>query len=247
MKTTANELRTMVMDNALNLGRLSEKALGKDDYKELTSLYTTALDALTHWASADYAHVSTTAESDAAFTAIKAILSIYATDEDRIIIDQTSMRTMRDLATKPRRQYSAEYKRAHKAYKDAEKTVFERLKDLITLGAPAISADETAQEYTARVRSAGINTVVGECDMLDMLNAAWSVFTVKTKARKKVMDAGNWTWKRPVAVSVGEFAELVENYVADCLMDGYNLKSSKTVRDERAAERAARAEAKKSK
>lgn len=239
MMKTALELRTLVMDNSLTVGRLSQDELGTADYRELGALYRNALDALTEWASKDYAHTSTTAESDAAFAAVKAILNLFATDEERIIIDQTSMRTMRDLATKPKRQYSDAYKKARAAHNKAKKTLAERYADLITLGAPVRGEDEETAAYVARIREAGIKTVVGVTDMVEMYTAAESVCIIKAAAEQSVKDAGNWTWKRPEAVNMNEFADLVENYIADCLIDGYNIKTSKAIREEKAAARAA--------
>jgi hypothetical protein len=237
MKTTAIELRALVIDNDLTVGRLDKETLGTSDYKELTSLYSNALDALTLWASKDYKHTSTTGEPDSAFNAVKAILALFATDENRIIIDQTAMRTMRDLATKPRRMYSAEYKKAYKAYKNAHNTLIERYADLLTLGVPERNENESTQDYKKRIIESGVNVMSGTINMLDMYLAAEGVLLVKDKAVEDIKAAGNWTWKRPVAVSLGEFAELVENYIADCLMDGYNLKPSKQVRDEKAKAR----------
>ena len=239
MKKTAIELRTLVIDNSLTLGRLTKEQLDSADYKELTALYTNALDALTDWAAKDYKHQSTTAESDAAFNAVKAILNLFATDEERIIIDQTSMRTMRDLATKPFRDYSAEYKEARKHKNSASKTLDARYADLMTLGAPARGDEETTEHYVTRVRESGVKTVVGVTDMLDMYTAAESVYLVKSQREEAVRNAGNWTWKRPKAVALNEFADLVENYIADCLVDGYNIKTSKAIRDEKAARLAA--------
>lgn len=232
----AMTLRTLVMDNALTLGRLNKETLG-EDYKTLSTLYTNALDALTEWASKDYAHTSTKEDVDNAFTHIKAILELFATDEDRIIIDQSSMRTMRDCATKPRRLYSAEYKKAEKARKEQAKQVDSRYEDLLTLGCPAIDEDEAIFDYTVRVRDLGINVTSNGIDMLSMYENAVATLAVKTKRVEDIKAKGNWTWRRPVAVSLAEFADLVENYIADCLMDNYNIKSSKTVRDERKAER----------
>ena len=240
MKKTAIELRTLVMDNSLTVGRISQDDLGTADYRELTALYRNALDALTEWASKDYAHTSTTNDCNAAFTAIKPILELYATDEERIIIDQASMRTMRDLATKPKRQYSKAYKDARSALNKAKKTFAERYADLITLGAPERGEEEETAAYVARVREAGTKTVVGVTDMLEMYTAAESVLTIKTAAEEAVKAAGNWTWKRPEAVNINEFADLVENYIADCLIDGYNIKTSKAIREEKAAARAAK-------
>ena len=239
MKKTALELRTLVMDNALEIGRVSMDNLGTEDYRELSTLYRNALDALTDWAAKDYKHLSTDTESDAAFTAVKAILAVFSTDEERIIIDQTSMRTMRDLATKPKRQYSDAYKTARAAHNKAKKTLAERYSDLITLGAPVRNEDEETAAYVARIRATGIKTMVGVTDMLDMYTAAESVCIIKAAAEQSVKDAGNWTWKRPEAVNINEFADLVENYIADCLIDGYNIKTSKAIREEKAAKRAA--------
>ncbi len=254
MLKTALELRNFVIENALTMGRCKKDNIGEDDYKELTSLYRNALDALTEWAAKDYIHQSTSVESDNAFTAVKAILALFSTDEERIIIDQVSMRTMRDLATKPRRLYSSEYRKAHAALLNAKKTAGERYADLITLGAPAIAQVESTDgklkyepidDYIKRVRESGVNTMNGTVDMLEMYKAANSVLTVKQKAEDDIKAKNNWSWKRPVAVPLNEFAELVENYVADCLIDGYNIKTSKAVRDEQAEARKAKAEAKK--
>ena len=236
--TNAKTLRTMVMDNALTLGRLSANTLGKDDYATLTKLYRNALDSLTQWASNDYAHKSTTADSDNAFTAIKAILELYATDEDRIIIDQTSMRTMRDCATKPKRLYSKEYTIANKALKNAAETAKSRYADLITLGCPEIEEDESVEDYAARIVELGIDTTVNSINMLEMYKTANAVLTLKTKAVEDIKANGNWTWRRPVATDLNTFADLIENYIADCLIDNYNIKPYATVRAERAEARA---------
>ena len=241
MKTTANTLRTLVIDNSLTMGRLGKDSIGADDYKELTGLYRNALDALTEWASADYKHTSTIEDSTAAFDAVKAVLALFATDEDRIIIDQTSMRTMRDMAIKPFRDYSKEYKDARSANKKAQKTLAERAADLVTLGAPARKEEESTEDYIARVVASGIDTKAGEVDMLELYKNADAIAIVKAKAEQAVKDAGNWTWRRPRPVSLTVFADLVENYIADCLVDGFNLKSSKTIRKEQAD---AKAEAK---
>jgi hypothetical protein len=233
----ATELRTLVMENALTLGRLDRETLGKQDYATLTVLYRNALDALTEWAGLDYAHKSNKQSADPSFAAVKAILELYATDEDKIVIDQASMRTMRDCATKPKRLYSEAYTKAEKARKAQAKTVLERYNDLITLGAPERNEEEAIEDYVARVREDGIETQVGAVDMLDMFVNASAILVVKEKAVKDIKEAGNWTWRRPVAVDLNTFADLIENYIADCLMDGYNIKSSKTVRDEKAEAR----------
>ena len=245
MKTNAKTLRTMVMDNSLTLGRLSKDTVGAEDYKILTTLYTNALDSLTEWAGKDYAHKSTKEDVDNAFTQVKAILEVFATDEDRIVIDQSSMRTMRDCATKPKRLYSKEYKEAEKSRKNAKKTAEERYDDLMTLKAPELKEEEKIADYVARVRESGIDVVVEGIDMLKMFENAMATLAVRTKKVEDIKAAGNWTWKRPVSVALTEFADLIENYIADCLMDGYNIKSSKAVRAEQ-AERRAMAKAEKS-
>ena len=239
----AMELRTLVMDNALTLGRLDKETLGKKDYDSLTALYRAALDALTEWAALDYAHKSDKKSADPSFEAVKAILALFDTEEDRIIIDQSSMRTMRDCATKPKRLYSDAYTKAEKARKAQAKTANERYNDLITLGAPAREEGEELADYINAIRESGINTVSEGIDMLAMYQAAMAVLAVKTKAVEDIKAAGNWTWRRPVAVDLNTFADLIENYVADCLMDGYNIKSSKVIREEKAeARKAAKAE-----
>lgn len=238
MKTTAMQLRTLVMDNALSLGRLDTKTLGKEDYTELSKLYTTALDMLTEWASKDYAHQASKKDEDNAFTAVKAILALFSTDEERIIIDKSSMRTMRDCATKPKRLYSKEYQMAYKAFKNAKKVVDERTADLITLGCAERNEDESVQEYADRIKASGVDVISEGIDMLSMYVNANAVLTIKAKAVEDVKANGNWTWKRPIAVATNEFAELVENYIADCLTDGYNIKTSANVRAEKAEQRA---------
>lgn len=237
MKNTAKTLRKLVMDNALTLGRLTKEALG-EDYAVMTTLYTNALDALTEWAGKDYAHTSDKTDVDNAFTSIKAILDLFATDEDRIIIDQTSMRTMRDCATKPKRLYSKEYKEAEKARKEQAKQADSRYEDLLTLGCPEINEEEATSDYVARVRALGINVTSNKIDMLSMYENAMATLAVKTKKVDTIKAKGNWTWRRPVAVSLAEFSDLIENYIADCLMDNYNIKSSKAVRAEQAERRA---------
>lgn len=245
MKKSALELRELVIDNSLTLGRLDAKALdSRDDYKDLTERYQIALDDITHWAAQDYAHKTTDADITAAFKAVKDILSLFATDESRIIIDEQSMRSLRDCATKPKRMFTKEYKDAEKARKNAVKTLADRYDDLMALEAPTRKDDEDINDYATRVREAGVNVVVNKIDMLDMYLAASATLTLKEKAVTKIKEAGNWTWRRIYPVELSVFADLVENYIADCLIDGRNIKTSKVVREEKAAERAANAKAK---
>lgn len=239
MKNNAKKLRKLVLENALNLGRLNKETLG-EDYAILTTLYTNALDALTEWASKDYAHKSDKTDVDNAFTHCKAILALFETDEDRIVIDQASMRTMRDCATKPKRLYSEEYKKAEKARKEQTKQAESRYEDLLTLGCPEIGEEETLEDYATRVREMGINTQSKSVDMLEMYKNAVATLAVKTKKVEDIKAKGNWTWKRPVAVSLTEFADLVENYIADCLTDGYNIKPTKVIREEQEKAREAK-------
>lgn len=236
MKNNAKTLRELVMDNALTLGRLNKETLG-EDYSVLTTLYTNALDALTEWANKDYAHKSEKSDVDNSFTHCKAILALFETDTDRIVIDQVSMRTMRDCATKPKRLYSEEYKKAEKARKEQAKTVDSRYDDLLTLGCPEIGEEEALEDYVARVREMGINTKSANIDMLEMYQNAIATLAVKTKKVGDIKAGGNWTWKRPVAVSLPEFADLIENYIADCLTDGYNIKPTRVIREEQAQAR----------
>ena len=235
----AKTLREMVIDNALTLGRLSQETLGKDDYKEMTKLYNDALDAITEWASKDYAHTSTVEDRDNCFNKVKAILDLYTTDDDRIIIDDASMRSMRDCATKPKRFYSKEYAAAEKARKEQDKTAKSRYEDLLTLGCPEIAENEKTEEYVARVRESGIDTNSMGVDMLMMYENAMATLAVKTKKVEDIKKAGNWTWRRAAAVNVTIFADLIENYIADCLIDCYNLKPTAKLRAEQAERRAA--------
>ena len=253
MKTNATELRTMVVENSLELGRLSEQQVGKDDYKELTKLYRNALDMLTEWASADYAHKTEQTHISNAFESVKAILALYETDDNRIAIDNSAMHTMRDLSTQPKRQYSEKYKKAEKARKAQEKTAIERYEDLITMGVEAPTECDVVELikgikdkaeinteltlFIKDVKTSKVVTTIGTTDMLEMFENALATLVVKTKAVEDIKADGNWTWRRPEAVNEKVFADLVENYVADCLIDGYNIKSTKTIRDEAKAKR----------
>ena len=239
MTMTATKLRKLVIDNALTLGRLDKATMG-EDYAVLTALYQNALDALTDWAGKDYAHKTEKSDVDNAFTHVKAILDLFTTKDDKIVIDQSSMRTMRDCATKPKRLYSDEYKKAEKARKEQAKQADSRYDDLLTLGCPERAEDEELADYVARVRALGVNTKSEKIDMLDMYQNALATLAVKTQKVESIKAKGNWTWKRPVAVSLTEFADLVENYIADCLTDGYNIKPTKVIREEQAAAREAK-------
>lgn len=229
MKISAKTLRRMVIENRWTVGQLSEAQLGsKDDYNALRKLYADCLEALTDWAGKDYVHTSDKSDVDNAFAKAKAILEVFATDEDRIIIDNASLRTLRDFAVKPKRMYSENYKKAMKLLKLANATVDARLEDLKTL---EIEVPEEIEDYDAFIQSikdSGIETKVGNLDMLEMLEAALKTVEVREQAVEDVKSAGNWTWKRPAPVNPNEFAELVENYIGDCLEDGFNLKSYKT-------------------
>lgn len=263
MNTSAIELRNLVVENSLELGRLSESQVGKEDYRELTKLYRNALDMLTEWASADYAHKTTQAHISNAFESVKAILALYTTDDDRIAIDNSAMHTMRDLSTQPKRQYSEKYKKAEKARKAQEKTAIERYEDLITMGVD-IPTEYDVKElikgikdkaeigtglvfFSESVKASKVVVTIGTTNMLEMFENALATLVVKTKAVNDIKADGNWTWRRPEAVNEKVFADLVENYVADCLIDGYNIKSTKTIRAEQKAERDAKKLAKEKK
>lgn len=238
MKTTANVLRKLVVENRFEDGRLTEAQVGKEDIKELNKMYTNALETLTMWASKDYAHTSKKSDKDNAFTEVKAILGLYATDESRIIIDEASLRTLRDFAVKPKRMYSEAYKVARKLMKKAEDTLTDRLSDLETLGLPMPEMDAEdfdLEAYVKAIRDSKANTLVGDTDMLEMFVASVNTLALRSAKVDEVKKAGNWTWKRPQPVALGEFATLVENYVGDCLEEGFNLKSYKdTAKDNKA-------------
>lgn len=248
MKTTttiinlsADSLRLAVCDNRENACRLTAEQLGitAEEYKALTALYSSALDAITEFAAIDYKHGDSKDAENSAFASMKQILSMYTTDDTRVIIDAQSLRSLRDFATRPQRCYSAEYKKANKLYKDACKTLNERITDIKTFeGIPTRYADETISKWCDRIVESGVNTKQGEVDMCEMLRAANATKAVREKAVKAIQEAGHWSWRQPVAVSVSVFADMVENYVADCILDNYNLKSSKVIRDEKASERA---------
>lgn len=236
MKTNAKTLRKMVLENRWTAGKLSEAQLGsKDDYVELSKLYKDCLEALTDWAGKDYAHTSNKSDIDNAFDKAKAILTIFATDENRIAIDNASLRTLRDFAVKPKRMYSESYKKAAKLLKLANTTFEARLEDLATLKVEIPEEIEDFDTFVQSIKDSGINTTVGSVDMLEMLVTAHKMVELREQAVEDVKAQGNWTWKRPAPVNPNEFAELVENYIGDCLEDGFNLKSYKaTVADEKA-------------
>lgn len=233
MNTNAKTLRKMVLENRWTAGKLSEAQLGsKTDYNELSKLYKDCLEALTDWAGKDYTHTSKKSDLDNAFAKAKAILELFATEEDRIIIDNASLRTLRDFAVKPKRMYSESYKKAAKLLKLANATVDARLADLATLGVDIPDEIENFDTFVQSIKDSGINTTVGSIDMLEMLTTAHKVVEVREQAIEDVKSAGNWTWKRPAPVNPNEFAELVENYIGDCLEDGFNLKSYKATNAE---------------
>ena len=255
------ELRNLVVENSLELGRLTEQQVGKEDYKELTKLYRNALDSLTEWASADYSHKAEQTHISNAFESVKAILALYETEDNRIAIDNSAMHTMRDLSTQPKRQYSEKYKKAEKARKAQEKTAIERYEDLITMGVEEPTEYDVKELikgikdkaeigtefgfFTESVKASKVVVTIGTTNMLEMFENALATLVVKTKAVNDIKADGNWTWRRPEAVNEKVFADLVENYVADCLIDGYNIKTTKTIREEAKAKRdAKKAEAK---
>ena len=260
MKTNAMELRNLVVENSLELGRLTEKQLGKEDYKELTVLYRSALDAMTNLASANYNHTTTQKHLDDAFNSVKAILGLYETDDDRIVIDKDSMNSIRDMAIKPQRMYSDKYKKAEKARSNQQKTAIERYTDLLTMGVEKPTEYDVVELikgiknkcevptdialFVETVKTSGVNVSVGTTSMLEMFENALATLVVKTKAVNDVKAAGKWTWRRPAPVDGnGEpkvFADLIENYIADCLVDGYNIKPTNVIRAENKAERDAK-------
>lgn len=240
---SAESFRTAVCDNREEVNRVSAESLGITpvEYKALTDLYTETLDAITAWASAGYRHADDVKEyKNNAFSAMKNILALFTTDDNRVIVDDESLATLRDFATKPAIMYSAEYKKANKLYKDSQKTLDERIDDIMTFnGIPARLVGETISKWCDRIAESGVDTMQGEVDMCEMLRNANATMAVRAKAVKTIQDAGKWHWRVAVPVHVSVFADMVENYVADCILDGYNLKSSKVIRDEKAAERAA--------
>jgi hypothetical protein len=233
MNTNAKTLRKMVLENRWTAGKLSEAQLGsKTDYVELSKLYKDCLEALTDWAGKDYTHTSKKSDLDNAFAKAKAILELFATEEERIIIDNASLRTLRDFAVKPKRMYSESYKKAAKLLKLANTTLDARFEDLATLGVEIPEEIENFDEFVQSIKDSGIDTTSGSVDMLEMLISAHKTVEIREKAVEDVKSAGNWTWKRPAPVNPNEFAELVENYIGDCLEDGFNLKSYKATTDE---------------
>ncbi len=247
MTINAESLRNLVIENRWEEKRLSATAgqLCPNDYKELTDLYKAALDALTDWAAIDYSHAPADGKDDAAFTAVKNILALYDNGDTRIIIDRQSMRTMRDCATKPKRLYSDEYKDAKKALSKAKDSLADRMKDAESHNIPMPNADESMDDYVARVRESGIDTKDGAIDLLDLLVASVGTLNLKKRDIDAIVERGHYSWRRPVAVPLNEFADLIENYIGDCLEDGYNIKTSATIREEKKAADKAKRDAKK--
>lgn len=235
----AQTLRNLVTENAFDMGRLSREQVDKDTYDILTTHYRAALDAITDWAKKNERHAATKEDVDNAFLHVKNALNLFATDESRIVIDQQSMLSLRDRATKPVIKHTQAYLDAKKAMQAAEKTWLARSKDLIDLHAPKPEVDESAADFVARVRASGVNTVVDGLDMLEMWNVAFAQMTIKTNAFNEVKARGHHSWSDVAPVSDNKFAELFEQYVAKCLECGENMKSSKDIRDERAAAAAA--------
>jgi hypothetical protein len=243
LNLNADFLRTMVCENRENAQRLTAKQLeiSATEYKSLTDLYSSALDAITEYASLDYKHADVKDAENMAFDAMKRILSLYTTDDSKVIIDSQSLRSLRDFATAPKRMYSAEYRKANKMLKDAQKTLNDRINDITTFdGVPARFIGESVTAWADRIRESGVSTMQNNVNMLDMLVNANATLERRTVNVENIKKEGHWTWRQPVAVTVAVFADMVENYVADCILDGYNLKTSKNIRDEKAAERAER-------
>lgn len=236
MNTNATTLRKMVLENRWTAGKLSEAQLGsKDDYTELSKAYKNCLEALTDWAGKDYAHTSKKSDLDNAFASAKAILELFATDEDRIIIDNASLRTLRDFAVKPKRMYSENYKKAMKLLKLAKSTLEERLADLRTLGIEVPEEIEDFDAFLENIKEEASKHMSGSMNMHELITGLYTTVSIREKAVEDVKSAGNWTWKRPAPVNPNEFAELVENYIGDCLEDGFNLKSYKATTAEEKA------------
>lgn len=243
MKTNGIKLRNLVIDNRFENGRITADQVGKEDYKELTGLYRNALDAMTNWAKADYVHKSEKQDEDKAFAATKAILALYATDDSRIVIDAASMRTLRDLAVKPQREYSKAYKDAKKAEKQAKAIVESNYAKLVELGCTMPTDGQDLEEWKAKALIEGKYKFEG-IDMLTLYIGSLANLATATAKVEAVKKAGKWSWRRPAPVSESVFADLVENYIGDCLEDDYNIKSSKNVRDEKAEARKLAKEAK---
>jgi len=244
MSTTATTLRELVEENRFEGQRLSREQIGKDDYNHLSKLYRNALDSLTDWARADYMHLSTKQDEDKCFNAMKAVLALFATDENRIIIDEASMRTIRDLATQPKRLYSKAYTDAKKAEKSAKKVMDDNYEILVKLGCTMPANEQPLDEWKAQALAENKYILDGTINMLDMYLNSIAIHTQRVKDVDDVKKAGQWTWRRPMPVNENVFADLVENYIGDCLADDYNIKTSKAIRDEKTEQRKAKAQAK---
>lgn len=236
-------LRNLVIENREIASRLTMSDLGctADEYKSLTDLYQSALDALSEYAGLDYQHADSKTAENVAFDAVKRILSMYKTEDSKIIIDSASLRTMRDVAIAPKRFYSAEYRKANKAMREMSAQLNSRIDDINAFdGIPARLADESIPAWCDRIVESGVDTMRDSVNMCDMLRNAHATYVSKCAIVENIKKAGKWTWRQPCAVSVAVFADMVENYVADCLIDGFNLKTSSAIREDRKAERAER-------
>lgn len=241
--TNATTLRTLVIENRFNDERLTEAQLGKESFKVLTVLYKGALDAITLWASNGANHIGTAEERKAdkenALTAVKKILECYATDDNRIIIDDDALFSIRDISTTLKRMYSEPYNVANKALTKAKSTVKERAADLVDLGAPRQLIDEKPEEWIIRIEASGVDTKKGALDMLELYKTAIELVKTKEAEKQALVDAKGFTWFECVPQKDGRFADAVENYVADCLETGHNLKSRAQLKAERDARKAA--------
>lgn len=245
MNILGKDLRDLIVNNRFENNRLSRKDLGNEDYNELTKLYRNAEDALTEWASADYNHKTTKEHIDNAFNAVKAILLIYQTDDSRIIIDEVSMRSIRDMATQPKRIYSKEYTKAMKELKAQQKSVDKNYEILKELGNDMPTENQDFDAWVEEVLANKKYMLYGTTNMVDMLKMSMVHLDKCNKDIEDIKKAGKWSWRRAVPVSENIFADLIENYVGDCLEDGYNIKTSKNIRDEKAEARKLALEAKK--
>lgn len=243
MKTTATTLRKLVKENSLTLKRLSKEQLSDPaDFAELTNAYENCLDAMTEWAAADYKHKTTKEIEDKAYNTCKTVLGFYTTKDDRIAVDPMSIRTIRDQAIHPKRFYSSDYTAASKALRDATKILQGTINCLDELGYKEPGENDDLQKWNASLDGEiylnGINVPNA------YIQARANVEGCRAKV-ERVKEAGNWTWRRPVSQGLAVFADLLENYVADCLIDGYNIKPNSQIRFEKKLANEAKAAAKK--
>lgn len=241
MNTNANTnfataLRALVCDHSMTLDIVSADDLG-DRFVPYKASMNALLGSLTVWARKDYLHITEHTDIDAAFAAVQTYLGQFTTEDNRIVIDTMAMRTMRDAAVKAKRCYSDGYKALTKALKRAQSALDAHVDVLFE--SPADYMDDTGAVDVAAYKCA-----VAEYDEVigDTMRSNLAVSALYTVQRiegdlEDLKATTKWTWKELSPVTLKEFAQIVEGYVADCILDHYNIKDVNTAKEARKAQK----------